>query len=99
MSAKETFMEEFKAMFAQYMQNEEKSRSKHHDKYSDKRNIYNRHYQRKERMCFEPKSSYYSIETEVHILYFDGNKNVEAYLEWETNLDQTFKKYKVDEYT
>ena len=50
-------------------------------------------------MCFEPRSLYYSTEPEVYISYFEGNKNVEDYLECETKLDQTFKKYKVDEYT
>jgi len=50
-------------------------------------------------VCFEPRSLYYSTESEVYIPYFDGNKNVENYLEWETTFDQTFKKYKVDEYT
>ena len=47
MSSKETFMEEFKIMFAQYMQNEEKSRSKHHEVYSHGRKIYNPHKERK----------------------------------------------------
>jgi len=50
-------------------------------------------------VCFEPRILYYSTEPKVYIPYFDGNKNVEDYLEWETKLDKTFKKYKVDEYT
>ena len=49
-------------------------------------------------MCFEPRIIYYSIEPEVYISYFDGNKNVKAYLQWETKLDQIFKKYQVDEF-
>ena len=50
-------------------------------------------------MCFKSRSLYYSTEPEVYIPYFEGNKNVEDYLEWETKLDQTIKKFKVDEYT
>lgn len=49
-------------------------------------------------MCFEPRILYYYIEPEVYISYFDGNKNVKAYLQWETKLDQIFKKYQVDEF-
>ena len=49
-------------------------------------------------MCFEPRSLYYSTEPEVCIPYFDENKNVGEYLGWEIKLDQTFKKYKVDEH-
>jgi len=52
-----------------------------------------------EGVCFEPRSLYYSTEPEVYIPYFDGNKNVEEYLEWEMKLDQTFTKYKVNEHT
>jgi len=50
-------------------------------------------------VCFELRSLYYSTKSEVCIPYFDGNKNVEEYLEWETKLHLTFKKYKMDEYT
>jgi len=78
------YWEEFKTMFAQYMQNEGKSRSKHHEDYCHRRKNYNPHY---------------SIDAEVYIPYSDGNKNVKEYLEWESKLDQTFKKYKVNEYT
>jgi len=53
---------------------------------------------KKERMCFKPTSLYYSIEHEVYIPYFDGNKNVEAYLEWETKVDQIFEKHQLDEF-
>ncbi|XP_068483128.1 uncharacterized protein [Phaseolus vulgaris] len=63
-----------------------------------RRKIYNPHYQKKEGMRFEPRSLYYSIEPEVYIPYFDGNKNVEAYLEWETKVDQIFEKHQLDEY-
>jgi len=47
-------MEEFKTMFSQYMQNEKKCRSKHHEKYNHRIKIYNPHYQRKKGVCFEP---------------------------------------------
>ena len=63
------------------------------EEYSHKRKIYNPHFQRKERMCFEPRSLYYSIELELYIPYFDGNKNVEAYLKWETKVDQIYEKH------
>jgi len=36
---------------------------------------------------------------EVYISYFDENKNVEAYLEWETKVDQIFEKYQLDEFS
>jgi len=35
---------------------------------------------KKEGMCFEPRSLYYFTKPEVYIPYFNGNKNVEAYL-------------------
>ena len=50
-------------------------------------------------MRFEPRSLYYSTEPEVYIPYFDGNKNVEAYLEWKTKVDQIFEKHQLDEFT
>jgi len=37
-------------------------------------------------VCFEPRSLYYFIELEVYIPYFDGNKNVEEYLDWRLSL-------------
>ncbi|MGN6822131.1 MAG: hypothetical protein ACTHJ7_05085, partial [Candidatus Nitrosocosmicus sp.] len=63
-----------------------------------RRKIYNPHYQKKKGMRFEPRSLYYSTEPEVYIPYFDGNKNVEAYLEWETKVDQIFEKHQLDEF-
>jgi len=50
-------------------------------------------------MSFESKSLYYSTETEVYVPYFDGNKNVEAYLEWETKVDKFFEKPQLDEFS
>jgi len=61
------------------------------EEHSHKRKNYNPHYQKKEGMCFEPRSLYYSIEPEVYIPYFDGNKNVKAYLEWETKVVKSLK--------
>ena len=49
--------------------------------------------------CVESKSLYYFTEPEVNIPYFDGNKNVEAYLEWETKVDQIFDKHQLDEFS
>jgi len=59
----------------------QKGNSHRDEEHSHRRKIYNPHYQKKEGMCFEPRSLYYSTEPEVYIPYFDGNKNVEVYLE------------------
>jgi len=91
--------DEIKEMFGKMVLNQNKDKRFEEERPIHRRKIYNSHYQRKEGMCFKSRSIYYSIEPEVYILYFDGNKNVEDYLEWETKLDQTFKKYKMDEYT
>jgi len=37
-------------------------------------------------VCFEPRILYYSREPEVYIPYFDGNKNVEDYLDGRQSL-------------
>ncbi|XP_068467070.1 protein PXR1-like [Phaseolus vulgaris] len=50
-------------------------------------------------MRFKPGSLYYSTEPEIYIPYFDGNKNVEAYLEWETKVDQILEKHQLDEFS
>ena len=76
-----------------------KGNSHRDEEHSHKRKIYNPHYQKMEGMCFEPKSLYYSTEPEVYIPYFDGNKNVEAYLEWETKVDQIFERHQLDEFS
>ena len=47
---------------------------------------------------YKPKSPPYSIEPEVYLPSFDGNENVEAYLECETKVDQIFEKHRVNEF-
>jgi len=55
-------------------------------------------------LCIPPINSIFfilinSTEPKVYIPYFDGNKNVEAYLEWETKVDQIFEKHQLDEFS
>ena len=60
--------------------NQNKGKRFKEERYIHRRKIYNSNYQRKEGVCFEPRSLYYSTKSEVYIPYFDGNKNVEEYL-------------------
>jgi len=76
-----------KEMFGKMVLNQNKDKRFEEERLIHKRKIYNSHNQRKEEVCFEPRSLYYSTGPEVYIPYFDGNKNVEEYLEWERKLD------------
>jgi len=37
-----------------------------------------------------PRNHFHSIESKLHLTTFYANKNVEAYLEWKTKVDQIF---------
>jgi len=47
---------------------------------------------------YKPRSPPHSIEPEVDLPFFYGNKNVEVYLEWDTKVDQIFEYHQVDEF-
>ena len=44
---------------------------------------------------YKPKNSPYSIEPDLYLPSFDGNKNIEAYLERETMVYQNFENHQV----